>query len=254
MIANDPAFPGGMWMINPGSLDWTVVPKPDQTATVYALFRDRDGNISPLKHDSIIVDPDGDLDNDTVPDSRDNCPRKWNPDQKDSDGDKAGDVCDNCPNASNSDQKDTDKDGIGNVCDNCPLYFNPDQKDVDADGVGDVCDGCPNDPKKTSPGICGCGIPDTDSDGDGISDCIDSCPASKLTATIIIGRCNTGVKNQLFPDGCTMSDLLAQCAAGAKNHGVFVSCVAHLTNDWKKQGLITGKEKGKIESCAAKTK
>jgi len=49
-----------------------------------------------------------------------------------------------------------------------------------------------------------------------------------------------------------MSDLIAQCAAGAKNHGAFVSCVAHLTNKWKKQGLITGNEKGKIESCAAK--
>ncbi len=35
---------------------------------------------------------------------------------------------------------------------------------------------CPDDPDKTEPGSCGCGIPDTDSDGDDIPDCLGSCP------------------------------------------------------------------------------
>jgi len=35
-------------------------------------------------------------------------------------------------------------------------------------------DNCPNDPNKTDPGVCGCGISDTDSDGDGTVDCQDA--------------------------------------------------------------------------------
>lgn len=37
-------------------------------------------------------------------------------------------------------------------------------------------DSCPDDPDKTEPGDCGCGVPDTDTDGDGIADCLDQCP------------------------------------------------------------------------------
>ena len=36
-------------------------------------------------------------------------------------------------------------------------------------------DECPNDPDKTEPGLCGCGIPDTDTDSDGTPDCNDNC-------------------------------------------------------------------------------
>ena len=37
-------------------------------------------------------------------------------------------------------------------------------------------DACPSDPNKTDPGVCGCGVPDTDRDKDGTEDCNDSCP------------------------------------------------------------------------------
>lgn len=37
-----------------------------------------------------------------------------------------------------------------------------------------VIDKCPNDPNKTEPGICGCGVPDSDKDGDGVKDCNDT--------------------------------------------------------------------------------
>lgn len=90
-----------------------------------------------------------------------------------------------------------------------------------------------------------------DTDGDGIPDDQDACPASDTTPTIIIDGCDSGVTN-LFPEeGCTISDEIAECAEGAKNHGKFVSCVAKLTNDLKKDGIITGQQKGAIQSCAA---
>ncbi len=42
--------------------------------------------------------------------------------------------------------------------------------------MGTDGDECPDDPNKTSPGACGCGMADVDSDGDGTPDCADACP------------------------------------------------------------------------------
>ena len=92
-----------------------------------------------------------------------------------------------------------------------------------------------------------------DSDGDGITDDLDACPLSDLSLTVVIGGCDSGVPNTLFANGCTIADLIAHCAANASNHGQFVSCVAELTNTLKANGAITGKQKGAIQSCAAKS-
>jgi len=43
----------------------------------------------------------------------------------------------------------------------------------DPSGSDDLC---PDDPKKTAPGACGCGVADIDTDGDGTLDCNDKCP------------------------------------------------------------------------------
>ena len=94
----------------------------------------------------------------------------------------------------------------------------------------------------------------TDTDGDGIPDEDDACPESDLSETIFIDGCDTGVDNLLFDDGCTMADRIAECADAATSHGEFVACVAALTNEWKNNGLISGKEKGRIQRCAAHTK
>ena len=47
--------------------------------------------------------------------------------------------------------------------------------DTDLDGTPDCNDNCSSDPNKTEPGVCGCGNSDTDSDGDGTPDCNDNC-------------------------------------------------------------------------------
>jgi len=70
-----------------------------------------------------------------------------------------------------------------------------------AGGEKDLCkswsatDECPDDPTKTSPGVCGCGTPDTDSDKDGAADCIDECPADKAKTSP--GKCGCGVLESL---------------------------------------------------------
>ncbi len=74
----------------------------------------------------------------------------------------------------------------GETCDECPNDPNKTEPgkcgcgvadtDIDGDGTPDCTDNCPNDPNKTEPRMCGCGVADTDVDGDGTPDCTDNCP------------------------------------------------------------------------------
>lgn len=57
-----------------------------------------------------------DNDGDFIPNAKDNCPLKKNPDQLDTDSDSVGDVCDNCEFIYNKDQTDQDQDKIGDAC------------------------------------------------------------------------------------------------------------------------------------------
>lgn len=88
------------------------------------------------------------------------------------------------------------------------------------------------------------------SDGDGVPDGRDECIGSSTSATVVIDGCNSGVTNTTFANGCRITDQINDCAVAASNHGSFVSCVSHLTNDLKKAGVISGSQKGAIQSCA----
>jgi len=67
--------------------------------------------------------------------------------------------------------------------------------DLDADGTLDCQEQCPNDPGKRMPGVCGCGRADSDTDGDGTLDCNDDCPFD--TALQSPGACGCGAPANL---------------------------------------------------------
>ncbi|HVE65763.1 MAG TPA: lamin tail domain-containing protein [Thermoanaerobaculia bacterium] len=91
-----------------------------------------------------------------------------------------------------------------------------------------------------------------DNDGDGFPDDGDTCVASSTSATVVIDGCNSGAGNDLFSNGCKISDQIAACAASAVTHEDFTGCVAHATNVLFQNGVITAKERGAIQKCAGK--
>ncbi len=74
-----------------------------------------------------------------------------------------------------------------------------------------------------------------------------------VLCTIVIEGCDTGVNDQTLPGGQTMSDAIADCKANAPNHGQFVRCIAALTNQWVRDGYISGDDKDAIMQCAAES-
>jgi hypothetical protein len=92
------------------------------------------------------------------------------------------------------------------------------------------------------------------SDQDGVPDGVDHCIASDTRQTVMIDGGDTGVTNVVRPDGCTVSDVVSQCAAGAKNHGDYVSCVAQVSDALKSSAFLNVTDHGKIQSCAARAK
>ena len=69
------------------------------------------------------------------------------------------------------------------------------------------------------------------------------------TSEIVIDGCNTGVTDN-FVNCNYMGDTISELAYESRNHGQFVKSLAHLTNMWVSEGLITNSEKDAIMSCA----
>ena len=126
-------------------------------------------------------------------------------------------------NACDSDQ---DGDGVGNGTDNCPNVANSGQTDFDGDNQGDACD--------------------SDSDGDGVANDTDQC------AVTPIGTITDPAH------GCTIAQLCpCEGPRGTvmpwRNHGKYVSCVAHAAGDFESQGLISQAKKDALVSAAGQS-
>jgi hypothetical protein len=122
--------------------------------------------------------------------------------------------------------------------------------DCDGDGILNNADQCDNLDESQ------------DCDGDGVY--VDACPYTNtlLVEDLVVGTCTiSGLDSTILqsgPDaGCSLAEALGDgldnCEAIAKNHGKYVSCVARLTNYYKKRKYLTGAEKGYIQSCAAQS-
>jgi hypothetical protein len=89
----------------------------------------------------------------------------------------------------------------------------------DWDGIGDACD--------------------NDADNDGVDNGTDSC-ASTPAGTAVLSN------------GCSVAQTCPTTASW-KNHGAYVSCVAHAANQLVAAGKITSSQKDALVSAAGKS-
>ncbi|AWB65709.1 hypothetical protein C2869_04310 [Saccharobesus litoralis] len=166
----------------------------------------------------------------------------------DDDNDGVADVLDAFP-LDATETIDTDADGIGNNADNdddndnvidsedlFPLDAS-ESADFDSDGTGDNAD--------------------NDDDNDGVEDALDH-HLGLVSGNVFISGADSGIVNRVNANGVPLAVQISmadtECLANAKNSGQYNSCLSHALNSLKKQGDISGQEKGLLQSIVAKNK
>lgn len=115
--------------------------------------------------------------------------------------------------------------------------------DSDGDGVPDDVDAFPDDPTESA-----------DWDGDGVGDNADVYDDSDLRQTVAVADCETGVMNLVDDDGLSIQDYINNIDGGDhRNHGEYVSTIAHFVQNLLDIGVITQQEAAIMVSCAARS-
>lgn len=100
-------------------------------------------------------------------------------------------------------------------------------------------------------------VADTDSDNDGVPDDQDDCEPSDLRPKVDVNLTEAGVTsidNTVDENGCSIQDRVNNCAEGVRNHGQYVSCIAHLAKDLRKDGTISKNQSKELKNGAAKSR
>lgn len=84
-----------------------------------------------------------------------------------------------------------------------------------------------------------------DLDGDGITDSQDACLDSDLLPTVVVGSCDSTVTNTIFPSGCTISDVLAECTSRRNPR----PCIANRTQRMENLDILTDQQRLAINNC-----
>jgi len=100
------------------------------------------------------------------------------------------------------------------------------------------------------------GEPFQDVDNDNVPDSLDQCLGSDLRPKVDVNGAQPGVTsidNTVDANGCSIQDLVNNCADGARNHGQYVSCIAHLANSLLRAGTITRRQMTEMKVGAARS-
>jgi hypothetical protein len=103
------------------------------------------------------------------------------------------------PDLSGAAQEEQYAKDLARYCGVCKLL-----NDSDLDGKKDCFDGCPYDKNKFQPGVCGCGVPDTNRDSDPYMGCVDRCDDDP--DNVDVGDCGCDGTATLKPAGTPCGD------------------------------------------------
>lgn len=96
-----------------------------------------------------------------------------------------------------------------------------------------------------------------DTDDDNVPDYEDECVPSDMRPLVDVNGAAPGtttiVNSDLDGDGCTIQDEVNKIAMNARNHGQYVSAIAHLANELLAAGVITQAQAVEMKTAAAKS-